>query len=351
MAATRDNAERFTLEARLLAQLHHPAIVGYLAHGTTDDGLYLAMEWLEGEDLSARLLRERLSLDEALTLGRCVAEALAAAHARAVVHRDLKPSNLFLPRGRIDHVKVLDFGIARWAFASNVVTRPGSFVGTPAYMAPEQTQGRNDIDGRADLFSLGCVLFQCLSGRPPFFADHVIALLAKVMFEEAPRVRELRPDLPAALDDLVARLLAKDPAGRPRDAAAVVAELNEVARDTEITSQRVPSLARLTSSEQRARLRGAGQRSQLGHPLGPCTRRALATADDGASARHRCRAAGSRGTTRRRISAARRRDGDRAFGRWIRSLPIWRSMRRAAPSRSVRSFPQPGWPSRPGAQQ
>ena len=212
---------RFQRESRVLAQLHHPGIVGYVAHGTTASGaLYLAMEWLEGEDLAARLARGPLGIAESLDLARRVADALAAAHARGIVHRDLKPSNLFLPHGEIAEVKLLDFGVARLQNTLSAMTAAGALVGTPGYMAPEQARGDALIDSRADVFSLGCVLFECLTGRPAFVGETVLALLVKIMMEEAPRASELRNGLPAAIDELVARMLAKTPANRPADGAA-----------------------------------------------------------------------------------------------------------------------------------
>ncbi len=212
-AGGHDEGLRFEREARILAQLHHPGIVRYVDHGQTDAGVaWLAMEWLDGEDLGARLKRGRLSLDEVATLGRVAAEALAAAHARGVVHRDVKPSNLFLPGRAIERAKVIDFGIARGT-EELIATLSGVVMGTPAYMAPEQARGAPDVDARADIFSLGCVLYECLAGRPPFEGRHAMAVLAKILFEEAPALRGLRPDVPPALEALVARMLAKKPGG------------------------------------------------------------------------------------------------------------------------------------------
>jgi tetratricopeptide (TPR) repeat protein len=218
--------DRFAREAEVLRGLSHPNIVRYVESGTTEDGRpWIAMEWLEGEDLEKRLARGRLGVAESAALGAHVAAALATAHARGVVHRDIKPPNLFLQGGAIERVTLLDFGVARLRDGAGVETRTGQVVGTPAYMAPEQARGQEDVDARADVFSLGCVLFECLTGKPPFAAAHVMAVLAKILLEEAPRLRSLVPDVPPALDDLVHRMLAKEPARRPRDGAAVAAEL------------------------------------------------------------------------------------------------------------------------------
>jgi tetratricopeptide (TPR) repeat protein len=222
----RQDLERFAREGRLLAELKHPGIVRYVAHGATVAGEpYLAMEWLEGEDLEARLARRGLTVAESVALGLRVAEALGAAHARGVVHRDVKPSNLFLPDSDIERVKLLDFGIARLTEGSDGITRTGMPIGTPAYMAPEQARGGPHVDARADVFSLGCVLFKCMTGRSAFVGEHAVAVLAKILLEEAPRVRELCPGAPEALDALVARMLSKDPAPRPANGSEVAAEL------------------------------------------------------------------------------------------------------------------------------
>jgi hypothetical protein len=211
------DTRRFEREAKVLSELRHPGIVRYVAHGATPAGRpWLAMEWLEGEDLASLLLRRALSLDEVLALGARVADALAAVHARGVVHRDLKPSNLFLAGGRIEEVKVLDFGIARLGGTTRM-TRTGAVVGTPGYLAPEQVRSGEAIDARADVFALGCVLFECLAGAPAFQGEHVMAVLAKILFEEPPAL----PRAPAALAALIERMLAKSPAERPRDGAAV----------------------------------------------------------------------------------------------------------------------------------
>ncbi len=217
--------ERFVRESQLLAELSHPGIVRYLSHGVTPSGqLFLVMEWLDGEELGARLQRGPLAVGEAVTLATRVAEALGAAHARGIVHRDLKPSNLLLPGGRIDQVKVLDFGIAQ-RDGSTPLTQTGTLLGTPGYAAPEQARMGGRIDARADVFALGCVLFQCLTGVPPFEGDTTAAVLAKILFGASPRVSELWPDVPEILDTLVAQMLAKDPALRPSDGANLAAAL------------------------------------------------------------------------------------------------------------------------------
>ncbi|HWO22584.1 MAG TPA: protein kinase [Kofleriaceae bacterium] len=216
---------RFAREVELLAGLSHPGIVRYISHGQTPAGeLFLVMEWLDGEDLKARLSRAPLTMHESVKLVMRVAEALGAAHALGIVHRDLKPSNLFLPAGHIEQIKVLDFGIALQQGRTQL-TQTGMQLGTPGYMAPEQARSQATIDARADVFALGCVLFECLTGTPPFVGDMPAAVLAKILFGQTPRVSELRADVPEDLDALVAQMLAKDPALRPSDGQNLAAAL------------------------------------------------------------------------------------------------------------------------------
>jgi serine/threonine protein kinase len=222
--------ERFQREAVLLAALSHPCIVRHVSHGATPAGLaFLAMDWLEGEDLAERLAREPLGLEESLALVRRASEGLAVAHARGVVHRDVKPSNLFLVGGDPAAVKVIDFGVARIDSGATNLTRPGSSLGTAGYMAPEQALEAADVDARADVYGLGCVLFECLTGRPPF-EGRPAALVVKVLRDKPPAPSTLRAGVSAKIDALVARLLAKERAERPNDAAELVQAIDAVKR-------------------------------------------------------------------------------------------------------------------------
>ncbi|HZF52634.1 MAG TPA: protein kinase [Polyangiaceae bacterium] len=220
------DAERFLREAQVLAELHHPGIVRYIAHGVAPFGApFIAMEWLEGQSLADRLARDGLTVAESVLAVRRAAEALRAAHDRGIVHRDLKPSNLFLVNRSLDRLKVIDFGIARLASAREELTGTGVMIGTPGYMAPEQARGERAIDARADVFSLGCVLFKCLTGQAPFQGDDVVAVLVRVALDEAPSVASVRPDIPPELDAIVARMLKKPREERPRHAGEVADEL------------------------------------------------------------------------------------------------------------------------------
>ncbi len=251
-----DERERFEREARALAELRHPGIVRYVDHGLTSAGEpYLAMEWLEGEDLGRRLARAPLRALESVRLACTLASTLAPAHARGVIHRDLKPSNLFLPGGDLARVRILDFGVARMEGDTRAATRSGTLLGTPGYMAPEQARGDRDVDARVDVFALGCVLFECLVGRPAFKGEHVMAVLAKILLEESPRLRDHRPDLPDALDALLASMLAKDRDARPLDAAAVAQALEALLAADVVPADALPPVERptrasLTTGEQ-----------------------------------------------------------------------------------------------------
>jgi tetratricopeptide (TPR) repeat protein len=222
--------ERFAREAALLAELLHPAIVRYVAHGATQGGQpFIAMEWLEGNDLGQLLTRGPLPVDATIAVGRRVAEALSTAHAQGVVHRDVKPSNVILVAGRPELAKLVDFGVARTRFTSaqrRVQTRTGAPIGSPGYMAPEQARGDPTVGPAADVFALGCVLYECVTGRPAFAGEHLMAILAKLVLEDPPHASEIAPNVPPELDDLLARMLAKDVDQRPKDGAAVMAELS-----------------------------------------------------------------------------------------------------------------------------
>jgi tetratricopeptide (TPR) repeat protein len=221
------NAERFAREARVLAELSHPGIVAYVAHGRTDDGRpFLAMEWIDGGDLELRLRTRPLTLRESLTLTRRAAEALDFVHRRDIVHRDLKPSNLLLRGGDHERVAIADFGLARHAIANAAMTRTGAPIGTPAYMSPEQALGERELTTATDVFSLGCVLYECLAGAPPFVAAHPGALLAKLLFDTAPPIRKVRASVPEPIEQLLVRLLARNPEDRPQDARAVIVALD-----------------------------------------------------------------------------------------------------------------------------
>jgi hypothetical protein len=235
--------ERFVREARTLASLSHPAIVGYVAHGATHTGEpYLAMEWLEGEDLGRVLRSGPLSVGATLALLGRVAAGLAEAHRNGIVHRDLKPGNIVLVGRAPERATIVDFGIAR-PQGLHDLTRTGAIVGTAGYMAPEQIHGQRDLDGRADLFALGCVAYECLTGRAAFGSDAFVAVLARILTGAAPRAGELVPSVPAALDALVLRMLERDRDARPASANEVVRALSAITAGPESVSPAVAPTA------------------------------------------------------------------------------------------------------------
>ncbi|AKF03371.1 serine/threonine-protein kinase PknK [Sandaracinus amylolyticus] len=288
-----EGATRFARESAILARVGHPAIVRYVAHGTIASGEpWLAMEWLEGEDLLAQLgrrrdtrvtkaredeatvasrsraaareeganeraprvatLRASLETSEVIVLARRIASALAALHAEGIVHRDVKPSNVFLPGGRVEHAKLLDLGTARTVATPGDVTRTGMIVGTPAYMAPEQARAESALGPGVDVWALGCLLYECLAGISPFAGDHLVAILARIVLEDPVPIAVRRADVPPALASLIGRMLAKDPLDRPRDGAAVLEALDAIDAVHEPLPEIAPPRA-IGSGEQRVR--------------------------------------------------------------------------------------------------
>jgi Tol biopolymer transport system component/tRNA A-37 threonylcarbamoyl transferase component Bud32 len=206
--------ERFLREIEIAAALGHPHILPLYDSGEADGLLYYVMPYAEGESLQDRLAREKqLPIDEALRLSREVADALAYAHSRGVVHRDIKPANILLQGG---HAVVADFGIARAVSEAggDRLTRTGTSLGTPTYMSPEQIAGEADLDGRSDLYSLGCVLYEMLAGLPPFSGPTVESVTRQHLVVEPRPVTSIRPAVPAEVAAALQRALAKNPADR-----------------------------------------------------------------------------------------------------------------------------------------
>jgi len=213
------NAARFLQEIQIAARLVHPQILPVHDSGECDGLLYYVMPYLGPESLRRRLNRVgQLPIEEAVRIARSVAAALDYAHRHQVVHRDVKPENILLHE---DEAMVADFGVARAirAAGSDRGTDPGVAIGTPEYMSPEQASADRDLDGRSDLYSLGCVLYEMLAGQPPFAGNGPRAVMAKHVVEPAPQVRTLRPTVPVAVEQALARALAKDPAQRFATAA------------------------------------------------------------------------------------------------------------------------------------
>ena len=222
--------ERFLREIRTAAQIVHPHILPVFDSGDADGLLYYTMPYAGGESLAHRLAREgSLPIEEAVRIARQVAEALAYAHERGIVHRDIKPGNILLPDHQ--HVAVADFGLARAISVASrqQLTATGMVVGSPLYMAPEQIEGNADVDGRADVYGLACVLFEMLTGRPPFEGSTIQSILTRHLTKEPPAVRSLRAEVPSPLEDVVARALVKPVGERLRGAAELAGILGQIA--------------------------------------------------------------------------------------------------------------------------
>ncbi|MCA9623833.1 MAG: protein kinase [Myxococcales bacterium] len=226
--ATESEKARFRREIAVVADLRHPNIVDFVGSGDMPDGrLFLAMEWLDGEDLAKRQRRAPLGTRDAVEVVRRAAQALAAIHSRGIVHRDLKLSNLFLVKGRGTAVKLIDFGVVKPSDDDDFETETGTILGTPHYMAPEQARGQG-VDARADVYALGSVLFRLLTGRNVFETEHVIALLGRLVLEDPPRPSQFRFDIPDKLDAVVHRAISRRPEDRYENAGEFARALARV---------------------------------------------------------------------------------------------------------------------------
>ncbi|MCP4897217.1 MAG: serine/threonine protein kinase, partial [bacterium] len=223
-----DRRQRFEREARVVAQLSHPNILEIHDFGSDEGRFYAVTELLTGQDLRMEMTGRRLRLDRALEIGIAIAEGLGSAHSKGVIHRDIKPSNIFLTQS--GQVKILDFGIARLGERSTLnetesskstLTAKGTMIGTVGYMAPEQVRG-DPADARSDIFSLGCVLYEMFTGKRPFSRETTIATLTAILNKDPSPITTHNPDLPPALDQIVARCLRKEP-GRRFESARDVA--------------------------------------------------------------------------------------------------------------------------------
>ncbi len=214
--------ERFKREAQSAARLNHRNIIKVYELGFEGEQLFMAMELLDGIDLKHALAQRKLGLDEKLEIVGQIAEGLAFAHAHEIVHRDLKPANIhILPNGT---VKIMDFGLAR--LAGSEMTSTGMVMGTPHYMSPEQVRGQK-ADARSDVFALGCVFYELLTGRKPFDAESMHAVLFKVMQEDPPPARDLAPGTPESVLQVLEAALAKNPAERFQNAGEMLAALRQ----------------------------------------------------------------------------------------------------------------------------
>ncbi|HET7501928.1 MAG TPA: serine/threonine-protein kinase [Kofleriaceae bacterium] len=234
VSANTDHVQRFFNEARAVARIQHAGIVKIFDVGFhTNQRAYLIMEYLDGETLADRIKRVgRLSPGKTAEVARQIANVLGATHHAGIIHRDLKPENVFLVQDRElasgERVKLLDFGIAKLSDTLAGPTTIGA-IGTPTYMAPEQWSDSSTVDWRADVYSLGCIIYKMVAGRPPFASTSIAEACAKHLHETPQSIRAYVPDVPVALDTLALRLLAKDPARRASSIATLEQRLSELA--------------------------------------------------------------------------------------------------------------------------
>jgi len=246
LAANKDRMRRFEQEATSAAALNHPNVAHIYEIGESDGVTFIAMEFIDGTTLREKIHKEDLDLRRLLRYLQHVAEGLAKAHAAGIVHRDLKPDNIMITRE--GHAKILDFGLAKLVEqrplsgdSSEVATAvmsqhstPGAIIGTVGYMSPEQAQGKiKELDHRSDIFSFGCILFESATGKKPFEGDSVVKSLHMVIYEAAPSISESNPTLPAELQRIVRRCLAKDPDERYQSIKDVAIELKDLRRELE----------------------------------------------------------------------------------------------------------------------
>ncbi len=244
-------ADRFLREIHVASTLQHPNILGLFDSGQTEGFLYYVMPFVEGESLRDRLDREKqLSVPDAIRITREVAEALAHAHSHGVIHRDIKPENILMSG---DHALVADFGIARAVTASGgeKLTRTGMSLGTPHYMSPEQAMGGDEIDGRSDLYSLGCVLYEMLAGQPPFDGPNPQSIMARHSLEPVPSIQVVRRTVPDEVDAAIEVAMAKVPADRfqtVQQFAEVLAQAESGVSGGWTASRAIPSAMRRTGT-------------------------------------------------------------------------------------------------------
>jgi tetratricopeptide (TPR) repeat protein len=226
-----DFRDRFLRESQLAASLDHPSIVPVYDAGEEGGVLYIAMACVEGEDLKTLLAAEgRLDVRRTLRILGQIGSALDAAHARGLVHRDVKPANILVAEG--DRAYLSDFGVVK-ELAGNGTTRTGSFIGTIEYCAPEQIEGQ-DVDGRADVYALACVLYECLTGETPFHRPSEVAVLNAHLHTPPPKLSRAAPDLPAALEPVISKALSKSPLDRYATCAELIAAARAAAAERRV---------------------------------------------------------------------------------------------------------------------
>src|SRR5712691_1798027 len=234
----------FRRESAVSAQLKHPNIVTIYDIGVDAGMSYLAMEFIDGTGLEKMILSGRLPIERAASLGAQVADALDFAHKSNVVHRDIKPANIMVEAG--DRVKVTDFGIAKVTDSGEHLTMTGSLLGTPSYMSPEQARGAT-LDGRSDLFSVGCVLYEMLAGKKAFRGDSITGLIFKIITEEPPPIREFDPAIPDEMVRILSKALAKSSDARYQTGREMAEDLLALTRPGSTPTLRQSDVATATA--------------------------------------------------------------------------------------------------------
>lgn len=274
LAASTDTLERFALEAQTVSALNHPHIMTIYEYDHTEDGaLFFVAEFVDGETLN-HLIGDGLELTTVLDIGKQVLAALSAAHQAGIVHRDIKPENIMVRRD--GYIKVLDFGLAKIPQKEFVSvgsgsedptveirrTRPGAVVGTPAYMSPEQARGKQ-LDGRTDIWSFGVVLYEMICGRRPFAGDNTADILVSVLSKKPPRISAYRKNIPAALETIIERALAKEADARYQNCDELRREFEEIANEVSLGR----SEAGTGGNEGREPKEGRAVRETAGHAV------------------------------------------------------------------------------------
>ncbi|HLY26417.1 MAG TPA: serine/threonine-protein kinase, partial [Aggregatilineales bacterium] len=247
LAETEEFEKRFQREAEAIASLSHPFILKVFDYGQQGDQVYLVTELLKGGSLADAIRKEPLSPESAGRTLDQIASALDYAHERGIIHRDLKPANVLLDEKGNAHLT--DFGIAKILSENNTLTQSGAAIGTPAYMSPEQWQG-TALDARADVYALGVVLFEMLTGKLPFQADTAYSMMHLHVNEPIPSIRQVRPDLPAAVETIINKALAKNREERFASAGELAAAYHAALLDKSVP------LARTDSTEKVALMDG-----------------------------------------------------------------------------------------------
>jgi serine/threonine protein kinase len=268
-ASLEDLLARFKREAQVAARLKHPNIVTIYEIGNAEGLSYISMEFVDGVGLD-RVIRTsgKMSVERAASIGAQVADALAYAQKHNVVHRDIKPANIMIEAG--DRVKVADFGIAKVTDSVDHLTATGSLLGTPSYMSPEQAQGRK-VDGRSDLFSLGCIVYEMVAGQKAFRGDNLTAIMFKIITEEPPSLRELDPTVSDEMIRIIGKALAKAPETRYQSGSWPTTSWASRARASCRRSgpprfTRCPRTRRPATCRRSPRLRRSGPRSPSAPP-------------------------------------------------------------------------------------